>query len=234
MTRVTLAGVSADYGSRFSLGPVTTTINPGVTCLVGANGAGKSTLFRLIAGVQRRSRGTITFEGGSSVGFVPQDPDLPGNARCSDLLFHVAWLQRCPRAGRPQAVRHALESVGLADHADTRIKTLSGGMRRRLAIAQAIVATPDVLLLDEPTVGLDPVQRIELRDVIRGHAEHAPVVVSTHLLDDVQALGGVVMILARGRLAFVGSVSELVDRDPGDGPGETPTERAVADLMRER
>lgn len=233
MATISLDDVGASYGSRFTLGPVTTSIGPGITCLVGANGAGKSTLFRLIAGVQRLATGKIAFEGGSAVGFVPQDPELPGYARCGDLLHHVAWLQKVPRSSRTPAVQLALEAVGLTERSNAQVKMLSGGMRRRLAIAQSIVASPDVILLDEPTVGLDPVQRIEIRELVRAKAQNSTVVVSTHLLDDVQAFGGTVIVLVRGEMAFVGSVQELAERDPGTGPGATPLERAVANFMRE-
>ncbi|MDR1800162.1 MAG: ATP-binding cassette domain-containing protein [Bifidobacteriaceae bacterium] len=221
------------YGSGFRVGPITATFPVGVTCLVGANGAGKSTLFRGLAGLQKPKAGSLLGESGAirSVGFLPQEPALPSHARPGDLLTHVAWLHGVPRAQRAGAVTAVLEAVGLAERADQRIGVLSGGMRRRLAIAQAMVHAPSLLLLDEPTVGLDPKQRASLRDVITAIGQDRVVLVSTHLLEDVRRIAQQVVVLAEGRVTFNGPRADLEAKadpalDPSDG-----FDAVVADLM---
>ncbi len=158
------------HGRSFTLGPVDFTIGPGVTCLVGANGAGKSTLFQLLAGVDQPHAGKLLVSGSdkaSRLGYLPQDPELPRGATCEQFLWYVAWLQRVPKQMRAAAVDQALARVDLDRLRHERIKNLSGGQRRRVGIAHALVHSPDLLLLDEPTVGLDPRQRAELRETIR-------------------------------------------------------------------
>ncbi|MDR1824308.1 MAG: ATP-binding cassette domain-containing protein [Bifidobacteriaceae bacterium] len=226
-------GFVVGYGSGFRVGPITATFPVGVTCLVGANGAGKSTLFRGLAGLQKPKAGSLTWTDGQAgtVGLLPQEPSLPARARCADLLAHVAWLQGVPRSARADAVSSALEAVGLVDRAGQRIGTLSGGMRRRLAIAQAMVHSPGLLLLDEPTVGLDPKQRTGLRELIGQIGQDRVVLVSTHLLEDVRRIAQNVIVLAEGRVTFAGAAAELASRadqaaDPADG-----FDAVVADLM---
>ena len=228
---VAVNNLSFRYRHGFLLGPFSTEIGAGVTCLVGANGAGKSTLFRLLAGLQKPSTGRVTLLGSGAVGYLPQSPDLPRGATCTEFLTHVAWLQGVPRPLRADAVGRALESVDLTTRADSRIRTLSGGMARRLGIAQALVHDPDVVLLDEPTVGLDPVQRIAVREILEKVAVDRAVIVSTHLVEDVRGLASRVLVLSEGELVFDGDIPELEGRAHASAPGETPLERAMATLI---
>ncbi|MDR2374316.1 MAG: ATP-binding cassette domain-containing protein [Bifidobacteriaceae bacterium] len=214
------------------MGPVDLYLGEGVTCLVGANGAGKSTLFRVLIGIQPRTGGTVEFASKSpSLGYLPQDPELPALATCDDYLNHVSWLQGISRSQRHAAVGEVLACVGLADRSASRIRELSGGMRQRLAFAGALVNRPDLLLLDEPTVGLDPIQRERMRGLIRANAAGRAVFLSTHLLEDVRALANQVAVIAGGRIAFVGAVGEL-SREPVGSPGfAAEFDAAVAALM---
>lgn len=232
---VRLDGVRKSYRrSRFRLGPLDLDFGPGVTCLVGANGAGKSTLFRVLSGLERPDGGSVVFADGVRVGLMPQDPLIPRGARCGDYLHHIGWLYGVPREQRSQRVADVLDSVGLTDRAGDKVGELSGGMVRRLALAATLLPQPQVLLLDEPTVGLDPLQRISMRETVTGLGSDVAVVISTHLVEDVRALDGRVVVLNAGQEVFSGSVSQLAARDPGVGPGESEAERAVAALMGEQ
>lgn len=147
--------VNKSYRSGFTLGPMRVAFQPGVTAIVGENGAGKSTLMRIIAGVDNQRAGTRRLQP-LKVGYLPQDMTFPNGATCSEFLLHVAWLYRIERNLRPAAVTNALKLVELEDRKDSPIRSLSGGMKRRLGFAHAILHDPDMLILDEPTVGLDP------------------------------------------------------------------------------
>ncbi|MEU8076759.1 ATP-binding cassette domain-containing protein [Catellatospora citrea] len=232
--RLVCERLTKSYRGGFRLGPLTMEVATGVTCLVGPNGAGKSTFFRLAAGVDRPSSGSIGVvaeTGRAGLGYLPQEPKLPNSATCEEFLHHVAWLQRMPRRDRAAAASHALDQVGLSDRRNARIGTLSGGMRRRLGIAHALVHDPLVLLLDEPTVGLDPRQRIALREAVAAVSRNRIVIVSTHLVEDVRGLADRVVILGEGQVAYDGDVASLEAHATDDAPGDTDLERAIAVLM---
>jgi ABC-2 type transport system ATP-binding protein len=222
------------YRSGFQLGPIDLSLTPGVTCLVGANGAGKSTFFRLVAGVDRPTSGSVEVSAGdrrTGIGYLPQEPSMPATARCDDFLAYVAWLHRMPRRDRSAAVTEALRRVGLEQRAGMRIGELSGGMRRRLGIAHALVHRPGLVLLDEPTAGLDPRQRALLRATIAEVAADRAVLVSTHLVEDVRGLADRVIVLADGAVRYDGDVTFLQDHAEEHALGDTPLERALATLM---
>ncbi|MFI7075355.1 ABC transporter ATP-binding protein [Micromonospora sediminicola] len=224
---ITLEATEKSYGSGFTLGPITTTIGRGVTCLIGANGAGKSTLIRLLSGTEHPTAGrvTLTIAGSTAavasqrgrIGYMPQEFAFPGRATCYDFLYYTAWLRKVGKADRTGAVTRCLDEVGLGDRAAAAIRTLSGGMRRRLCLAQALVHDPPVLLLDEPTAGLDPVQRVAIRDVVAALAGDRTVVYSTHLVEDIRGLDGTVMALRDGQVTFRGTHAELAASVTRDG-----------------
>lgn len=232
---VTCTGSTARYRSGFVLGPIDVTISDGLTCLVGANGSGKSTLFRLLAGMQSLAGGRINRgdHGGRGLGYLPQSPELPGRATCAEFLNLVAWIQGIPRGRRPEAVQQALAAVGLEDQAGRRIRELSGGMARRVAIAQAMIHDPAILLLDEPTVGLDPVQRLLVRESLQAVGRARVTLVSTHLLEDVRGLADRIIVLDEGKVIFDGTVEEM-EALVTDGPaeGQSLLETALASLIR--
>lgn len=226
-TDVALTDLVKSYRG-FTLGPVSTTIRCGVTALLGANGAGKTTLMRLVVGTVRASSGQVVLPGrGGDVGFLPQDFVGPSRATARDYLGYVAWCRSTRRRKiTAQQVITALAAVGLEDRADSRIGALSGGMVRRLGIAQALLADAPVLVLDEPTVGLDPIQRHEVRELIERLGRHTTVLVSTHLAEDVAAVADHVLVLDSGRLLHDGPVAGLCD-----GPDVT-SERLEAGFLR--
>ncbi len=143
----------------------------------------------------------------------------------------MAWLKEMPKRDVPAAVQRAVERVGLADRADHRMKTLSGGMVRRAGIAQAIVNDPRVLLLDEPTAGLDPAQRLRFRELLQELGTDSCVVVSTHLVEDVAAACTDVVLFADGKLVFQGTPDRLAAEGGSEHVGDSPIERGYSALL---
>lgn len=222
------------HGNRFQLGPLSLRLGTGVTCLVGANGAGKSTFFRLAAGIDRPTSGHVALQSNGrvgSMGYLPQELELPRTASCEQFLHYVAWLYRVPKPEREQAVARALERTALSDRAGSKIRELSGGMRRRLGVAHALVHDPAVVLLDEPSAGLDPRQRALLRETITANAEGRVVLVATHLVEDILGMADRVVVIRGGELVFDGDLLELERHDDTVVPGRSPAERAVVSLI---
>lgn len=186
----------------------------GVTALLGANGAGKSTLMRRIVGAERGG-GAVTDESGGppAVGYLPQDFSAPRRLTASEYLRFVAWCRstRHNPLGMP-AVQEALDAVGLSSKASMLVGALSGGMLRRLGVAQALIGGARALILDEPTVGLDPIQRRDLRELLLQLGQSRIVIVSTHLSEDVAAVADAVAIMNAGEVVFAGNLEELLDK----------------------
>jgi ABC-2 type transport system ATP-binding protein len=206
----------------------------GVNFIAGINGAGKTTLCRLMLGDLRPRRGAIVTPGGRT-GYLPQTFGYPPRFTVAEFVTHFAWLHGVPRNVRANRVHEALDMVGLADRSDDRMGALSGGMLRRAGIAQALVHQPELVLLDEPTVGLDPRQRVDLRGLLQQLGDTTTLVVSTHLLEDVAAIGGHVVVLHDGTVRFSGTSTEMAAHAT-DGSGSldqafltlTATEEKVA------
>jgi ABC-2 type transport system ATP-binding protein len=225
-------------GRRMAVDGVTLTMGRGVHGLLGPNGAGKTTLIRTLATVVGPAKGELSLLGGMElrelrrrVGYLPQEFRHYKRFTVREFVAYVAWLKEMRDA--PAAVQRAIERVGLADRADERMKTLSGGMIRRVGIAQAIVNDPEILLLDEPTAGLDPAQRLKFRELLTEIGTDACVVVSTHLVEDVAAACTDVVLLSRGKLVFQGTPGQLAQRGTAEHAGDSPIERgysAVLDL----
>jgi len=215
-------GVRKAFGSTRAVDGIDLTLPPGVTGLLGPNGAGKTTLLRMLATVLAPDTGTIRVLGEDPethagrlairrrLGYLPQEPGFHRSFTCFEFVDYVAilkeWTERRPRHDE---VRRVLDLVGLADVMHKRVRQLSGGMRRRLGIAQAMLGAPDVLLLDEPTAGLDPEQRLRFRELLGSAAHGATVLLSTHQTDDVAALCQQVIVVLRGRTHFEGTPGEL-------------------------
>ncbi len=221
---VELRGLSKSYGSNRALDDVSTTFTSGVTGLLGPNGAGKSTLLRIVATVLAPDHGTVRVlgqdpgdaEGRLSVrrrlGYAPQDPGYYLNLTVFDFVDYVAILKEMnDRRARHDDVRRVLSSVGLSDVAHKKLKALSGGMRRRVILGQALLGAPELLVLDEPAVGLDPEQRLRFRETISTVAEGQMVLLSTHQTEDVAAICHRVVVIDRGRVRWEGSPEALVD-----------------------
>ena len=224
--------LSKSYGNRFSLGPLTLSIGLGVNCVVGPNGAGKTTLFGLMAGTVRPTSGSVQLPDSSDrLGLLPQEFRLPPRATCAQFLAYVAWLQGIPPSDRAGVVEASLTEVDLLELADIPIHELSGGMVKRLGIAQALVHDPAVLILDEPTAGLDPIQRIAIREVVADLGSRRIVCVSTHLVEDVRSFANRILVLNEGSLVFDGDTPTLARLSDPTAPGDSDLERALSSLM---
>jgi ABC-2 type transport system ATP-binding protein len=225
---IEMADVEKRFGGTRALDSVTVTAGRGVTGLLGPNGAGKTTLMRLIATVMAPDEGTIRLLGHDParsddrvrirrrLGYMPQEPGFYQRFTAFEFIDYIAILKEMTdRRARHDEVLRVLEDVGLGDVAQRKVKALSGGMRRRLALAQALLGDPDLLLLDEPTAGLDPEQRLRFRELISQLAHRPTVLLSTHQTEDVTALCERVIVLAGGRIRFDGSPQALAESARG-------------------
>ncbi|WP_246150614.1 ABC transporter ATP-binding protein [Streptomyces qinzhouensis] len=232
---VDIAGLTVRHRRTVALDAVDLDFGTGVHGLLGPNGAGKTSLIRVLATVAAPTAGRLTLLGHDvsahrgrtevrrRLGYLPQEFGYYPGFTVREFVAYVAWLKEMPAAGVPDAVQYAVERVGLADRADAKVRTLSGGMVRRVGIAQAIVNEPELLLLDEPTAGLDPEQRVEFRALLREIGETATVIVSTHLVEDVAAACTRVTVVESGRVAWRGTTRELSALGPEAGDGDDGT-----------
>ncbi|MFZ2014145.1 MAG: ATP-binding cassette domain-containing protein [Nocardioides sp.] len=230
MTEATirLRGLTHAFGRVPVLSGVDLDIHPGVTGLLGPNGAGKTTLLRILATVLGAGHGEVSIlgrdpaEGRSRadirrrLGYLPQELGYPRGFTAYGFVDYLAVLKELeePTVRRAE-VRRVLEAVGLADRATKRIRALSGGQRRRVGLAQALLGSPELLVLDEPTTGLDPEQRVSLRQVLAEHGRASTVLLATHQTEDVAALCERVIVLDSGAVRFCGPVSELIEQAAG-------------------
>ncbi|ANH92213.1 MULTISPECIES: ATP-binding cassette domain-containing protein [unclassified Streptomyces] len=239
---VSASGLTLRYGGVAALDDVSLRLEEGITGLLGPNGAGKTTLLRVLATAVPADRGAFTVLGhdpGTTagrlalrrlLGYLPQNPGLHPDFTAFAFVDYVAILKELTdRGARHRAVRRALEEAGLGDVRGRRIKKLSGGMRQRVALAAALVGAPRFVVLDEPTVGLDPEQRMRFRDLVTRTAEGRTVLLSTHQTEDVAMLCNHVIVMAGGRIRFEGTPAELTAQAAGrvwSGTERDPAARA--------
>jgi ABC-2 type transport system ATP-binding protein len=214
--------VFKSYGRTQALDGVSFELEKGVSGLLGPNGAGKTTLLRMLATVLAPDRGHLAVLGWNPqdaegrleirrrLGYFPQEPGYHMNFTAFEFVDYLAILKEMvDRNRRHDEVRRVLEAVGLGDVASKKLKALSGGMRRRVILAQALLGNPDVLVLDEPTVGLDPVQRLRFREILSRLAETQTILLSTHMTEDVAAVCTRVVVLNEGQVQFNGDITQL-------------------------
>ena len=225
---ISLRGVGRTFGATRALAGVDLDLGPGVTGLLGPNGAGKTTLLRLLATALPPSQGQVRVLGldpqvpaertsiRRQLGYQPQQTGFPRGFTAFAFVDYIALLkEQSQPAARHAEVRRVLDLVGLSGLGTKRIRAMSGGQRRRVSLAQALLGSPPVLILDEPTAGVDPEQRVTLRTVLAELARTSVVVLSTHQTEDVAALCERVIVLDRGQVRYDGTVTDLTGQAAG-------------------
>ncbi len=236
-------GLTQAYGSTQVFRGVDIQLHRGVLGLLGPNGAGKTTLLRTLATIAPPTAGNVTVQGHlvtsdkiarrarRHIGYLPQDFGYLPSFSVFDFVRYCAWLRCVPKTSLRSATKEALSSVGLQGQQHSKMGSLSGGMLRRAGIAAAVVARPPVIFLDEPTVGLDPAQRLEFRNMVRGLSDSC-VVLCTHLIEDVAAVCDNVLVMIDGTFCFTGTPSELGTLGTGSESGDSPLERGYMSVVQ--
>lgn len=207
------------YGTNKALQNFTISLDNGIYALLGPNGAGKSTLINILAGLLDATSGHITYGGEdtlkmgerfrSLIGFMPQYPGFYPDFTARQLMVYIARLKGLSQSDAKQKSAELLGEVNLSDCADKKIKSFSGGMKQRLGLAQALIGKPKILILDEPTAGLDPKERVRFRNLISRLSQQMTVIFCTHIVSDIETIASQVLLLKKGELIAQGSVSEL-------------------------
>lgn len=223
-TGIELKGVCKYYGKKQALKNVTLDIPAGMFGLLGRNGAGKTTLMKILATLHKADEGKVRICGvdikdsariRSMTGYLPQDFSMYGNMGVYEVMDYLGVLSGLSKKERMKRIPELLEKVNLSHNYKTKVKAMSGGMRRRLGIAQAILNNPGVLIVDEPTAGLDPEERVRFRNLLCEIAQERIVILSTHIVGDVEATCENIAVLDEGSLKFAGTVEELLEMAEG-------------------
>jgi ABC-2 type transport system ATP-binding protein len=220
---IEVSHLTKKYGNHSAVNDLSFTVEDGqIYGLLGPNGAGKSTIMNIITGYLSATSGTVKVDGHelpeeaeaakACVGYLPEQPPLYPEMTVQEYLLFVAELKKVPRAERKKQVQSAAKRTGLEQVLPRLIRNLSKGYRQRIGVAQALLGSPKVIILDEPTVGLDPAQVIELRNLIRELGHTHTVILSSHILSEVQAVCDQVLILSQGQLVALGTPEELSAR----------------------
>ncbi len=211
--------LTKQYENKIAVDRVSLQLTNGVYGLLGANGAGKTTFMRMLCGILKPTSGTVTFDGmdvsseeyRAELGYHPQDfgyyPDFNG----MDFLLYMASLKGLTKTEAKRKSKKLLELVSLSDVAKKKIATYSGGMKQRLGIAQALLNDPKIIILDEPTAGLDPKERVRFRNLIKELGTESIVLLSTHIVSDIEHIADTVLMMKAGQIVFNGSADEIDD-----------------------
>lgn len=233
--------LTAGYGKRPVVENLSFSLGGGVVVLAGPNGAGKTTVLRVLAtllpfsGSVRLAGHDVATPGGrrgarSQFGFLPQEAAFPEDFSVVEAVTYAAWLQRVGRSQRAEAVRSAVAAVGLDDRGSAPLRELSTGLRRRAFLAQAIVHRPPILLLDEPTAGIDTEHRAGFRRLVSNLGKDRLVVLTTHLTEEIEFLADHVFVLGGGRIRFEGAPADLEAMADSARPDERRVEAALRQL----
>ncbi len=240
---VEITSLTRSFGRTTAVAGVDLQAGPGVFGLLGPNGAGKTSLLRMMATAIPPTSGRLRLLGRDPgryaprreirrrLGYVPQTLGYYPGFTVAEFVEYFALLKEMPPSRIPAAVTAAIVRVELGGRAHARLRTLSGGMLRRVGIAQAIVNEPDLLLLDEPTAGLDPQQRMAFRALLRELGQRATIVVSTHLVEDIGTACAQVALMDEGKIVFHGTPDELAARGDSCGIGDAPLERGYSAVL---
>ena len=208
--------LTKQFKNKVAVDHVSLCLHRGVYGLLGTNGAGKTTLMRMLCGILQPTSGTVTFDGMNAneegyhaiLGYLPQDFGYYPEFTAMDFLLYMAALKELPKEFAKQRANELLELVGLEDVRRKKIKTFSGGMKQRLGIAQALLNQPKLLILDEPTAGLDPQERVRFRNLIQQLGKDSIVLLSTHIVSDIEHIADQVLMMKDGALIYNGKWDE--------------------------
>ena len=223
---LSIENISKSFGDVHALKNVSLDLKPGLFGLLGPNGAGKSTLMRTLATLQKPDTGSISLEGvdilanptamRATLGYLPQDFGVYPKMSAKALLDHIAVLKGITdKSARETQIRTLLEHVNLLTHASANVATYSGGMRQRFGVAQAMLGDPKVLIVDEPTAGLDPAERQRFLDLLSEQAETKIIILSTHIIEDVRDLCTDMAVMGNGRVVARGAPEYLISKIVG-------------------
>lgn len=217
--KIEISHLTKNYGTRTALNDINLSIEQGMFGLLGPNGAGKTTLMKVLTSLIRKTAGAVTVCGvpvehtkeiRKMIGYLPQDFSMYGNMCVYEALDYLAVLSGMGSADRKKKVPEMLEKVNLIDQRKIKVRAISGGMKRRLGIAQAIIHDPQVIIVDEPTAGLDPEERVRFRNLLCEIAKERIVILSTHIVGDIEATCENIAVLNQGTLIFQGTVAKLI------------------------
>ncbi len=211
--------ISKQYGAKIAVDRVCLTLKPGVTGLLGANGAGKTTLMRILCGILKASSGEVSFGGydvyseeyRAQLGYLPQNFGFYLDFTGRDFLLYMSSLKGLDKNMAKKRSEELLLQVGLHEQANKKIKTYSGGMKQRLGIAQVLLNNPKIVILDEPTVGLDPRERVRFRELIAEVGKENIVLLSTHIVFDVERMADRILLMKDGQIVFDGKQEDVGD-----------------------
>lgn len=216
---ITFDDVSKRYKGKYALKNLTATLHEGVYGLLGENGAGKTTLINIFVGILQSDGGTVRVDGKnvrtlgkeflSQIGYMPQYPIFYRDFTVKDFLLYMCALKDIPTHAAEDRVLELLGTVNLLDAQDKKIGALSGGMRQRVGIVQAMLSDPKILILDEPTAGLDPIERIRFRNLISRFAQGRTILLATHIVSDVECIAREILLLKKGTLLMQGTPAVL-------------------------
>lgn len=222
MNEIVIKGLSKSYdGKKDALNSLDLVIPNGMFGILGRNGSGKSTLMNIISTILQPSKGTVTINGieiknsqkiRQMIGYLPQDFDFYPNMKVSEVLYYLGFLSKINQTDFDKYVDLILRKVNLIDYKNKKVKSLSGGMKKRLGIAQAILHDPKVIIVDEPTAGLDPEERVRLRNLLSDLAENKIVIISTHIVSDIESTCNRIAILDKGSLVYKGDIPSLIQQ----------------------
>lgn len=209
--------VTKQYQNKIAVDRVSISLKPGVIGLLGANGAGKTTLMRMICGILKPTGGTITYEGmdvseemyRDVLGYLPQDFGYYPGFTGREFLMYMAALKGIDKKTAQRKCDELLEVVNLKNVANKKIKSYSGGMKQRLGIAQAVLNNPQILILDEPTAGLDPKERVRFRNLIAELGKDSIVILSTHIVSDVEHIADRILMMKSGQFIYDGTLEDI-------------------------
>ena len=238
-----LQNLTKQYGTKCAVGNVSVNLKPGVYGLLGANGAGKTTLMRMICGVLKPTSGSIRLNGKTieelgekyytHLGYMPQYFVFYPDFTAREFMLYMAAVKGLDKKQAKSRTEDLLKLVNLSDVADKKIKSYSGGMKQRLGIAQAELGNPSILILDEPTAGLDPKERVRFRNLISDFAKEKIVILSTHIVSDVSYIADTILMMKKGQILLQEPMATVTDSIKGKVWELLVDERTAAEYSRE-